>query len=116
MATQPNLENLMKEAQKLQEKMQAAQDELARLEVIGESGGGMVKVTMTGKYDVKKVDFDDDLMDEDKDIIQDLFAAAVNDAVRKVGAASKTQISKLTEGMQLPTDIDTGGTGGGTDA
>jgi len=94
--------NLMKQAQQMQEKMQKAQEELARMEVVGESGAGMVKVTMTGSHSVRKVELDDSLMEDDKDLIEDLLAAAVNDAVRRVEEQNKEKMGALTGGMQLP--------------
>ncbi|WP_428241642.1 YbaB/EbfC family nucleoid-associated protein [Gynuella sp.] len=97
-----NMGNLMKQAQKMQEQMQKAQEELANAEVTGEAGAGLVKVVMTGRHDVKKVELDQSLMSEDKELIEDLLAAAVNDAVRKIEENSRDQMSSMTEGMQLP--------------
>ncbi len=94
--------NIMKQAQKMQEKMQQAQEEVAKLEVTGESGAGLVKVVMTGRHDVKSVAIDDSLMQEDKDLLEDLLAAAVNDAVRKVESTSQEKMSSVTAGMGLP--------------
>ncbi|ODC03894.1 nucleoid-associated protein [Terasakiispira papahanaumokuakeensis] len=94
--------NIMKQAQEMQEKMQKMQEEAANVTVDGESGAGMVKVTMTGRHDVRKVDIDESLMSEDKDMLEDLLAAAVNDAVRKVEQASKDKMEELTQGMPLP--------------
>jgi DNA-binding YbaB/EbfC family protein len=94
--------NIMKQAQKMQEKMQKAQEELANAETTGEAGGGLVKVVMTGRHDVKSVSLDDSLMEEDKEIIEDLLAAAVNDAVRKIEAESQEKMSAMTAGMGLP--------------
>lgn len=94
--------NLMKQAQKMQEQMQRQQAELAEAEVQGESGAGLVKITMNGRHDVKRVEIDDSLMSEDKDMLEDLLAAAVNDAVRKIEARNQEQMSKLTAGMGLP--------------
>ncbi|MFT6113800.1 MAG: DNA-binding YbaB/EbfC family protein [Glaciecola sp.] len=94
--------NLMKQAQQMQEKMQKAQEELANSEVTGESGAGLVKITMTGRHDVKRVDLDDSIMGEDKELLEDLLAAAVNDAVRKIEEQNKSQMSSMTEGMGLP--------------
>ena len=76
--------NLMKQAQKMQEDMQKAQEEVANLEVEGQAGGGMVKVVMNGRHEIRKVTLDDSLMQDDKEMIEDLLAAAVNDAVRRV--------------------------------
>lgn len=106
-----NLDNLMKEAQKMQSKMQDAQKELAALTVVGEAGAGLVKIEMNGRHDVRKVTINDNLMDEDKEMIEDLVAAAVNDAVRKIEKESKSKISQLTAGLDLPGDL--GGIAGG---
>jgi DNA-binding YbaB/EbfC family protein len=82
--------------------MQRVQEEVARAEVTGESGAGLVKIVMNGRHDVKSVAIDDSLMEEEKEILEDLIAAAVNDAVRKVETNTKDQMSKVTAGMQLP--------------
>lgn len=95
------LGNLMKQAQDMQKNMQAAQEEIAQMEVSGESGGGMVKVVMTGKHELVKVDIDDSLMD-DKEMLEDLVAAAVNSAARNVDDVSKEKMGGLTSGMDLP--------------
>ena len=94
--------NLMKQAQQMQAKMQKAQEELANMEVVGEAGAGMVKVTMTGNHSVRRVQLDESLMEDDKDMIEDLLAAAVNDAVRRVEEQNKDKMGALTGGMQLP--------------
>ena len=94
--------NLMKQAQEMQEKMQRVQEEVARAEVQGEAGAGMVKVTMNGRHDVSNVDIDPSVMEEDKELLEDLLAAAVNDAVRKVEANSKAKMEEVTQGMNLP--------------
>jgi len=94
--------NLMKQAQKMQEQLQQAQAKLADAEVTGESGAGLVKVTMNGRHDVKRVELDDSIMEEDKEMLEDLLAAAVNDAVRKVEQQNQEQMGKLTAGMGLP--------------
>ncbi len=96
------LSNLMKQAQQMQANMQKAQQELASLEVTGQSGGGMVSVLMTCKYDVKRVSIDDSLMKDDKEMLEDLLAAAVNDAVRQVEKQTQDKMSGLTSGMGLP--------------
>ena len=96
------LAGLMKQAQAMQENMKQAQDAIAAMEVEGESGGGMVKVVMTGRHDVKRVTIAPTLLAEDKDMLEDLVAAAMNDAVRKVEAASKQKMAGLTAGMPLP--------------
>ncbi|ATC95277.1 YbaB/EbfC family nucleoid-associated protein [Pseudoalteromonas tunicata] len=94
--------NLMKQAQMMQERMQKAQEEIANMEVVGESGAGLVKVTMLGNHNVRRVELDDSLMEDDKDMIEDLLAAAVNDAVRRVEEQSKDRMAKVTGGMQMP--------------
>lgn len=94
--------NLMKQAQQMQAKMQKAQEELAKMEVTGESGAGLVKVIMTGSHSVRRVEIDESLMEDDKDMIEDLVAAAFNDAVRRVEEQNKSKMSELTGGMQLP--------------
>ena len=96
------LGNIMKQAQAMQEKMQQAQEELASIEVEGSAGDGLVQVTMTCKYDVRKVNIDDDLLTEDKEVLEDLVAAALNDAVRKVESATQEKMSGMTSGMGLP--------------
>jgi DNA-binding YbaB/EbfC family protein len=96
------LNDLMKQAQAMQANMQKMQEELANAEVHGESGAGLVKITMTGRHDVKRVEIDSSLMSEDKEILEDLLAAAVNDAVRKVEANSSEKMSGLTAGLQMP--------------
>jgi len=92
---------LMKQAQQMQERMAKAQEDLAAIEVEGQSGAGMVKVLMTCKHDVRRVVIDASVMD-DKDMLEDLVAAAVNDAVRRVETTSQDKMSGLTAGMQLP--------------
>ena len=96
------LGNLMKQAQRMQETMQRAQQELAEMEVTGEAGGGLVSVVMTGRHDVKRISIDDSLLKEDKEMLEDLLAAAINDAVRKVETTSQEKMSSLTAGMGLP--------------
>ncbi len=94
--------NLMKQAQEMQEKMQRAQQEIANLEVTGESGAGLVKIRMNGRHDVKSVDIDTSLMQEDKEILEDLIAAAVNDAVRRIESTTQERMSEVTGGMGMP--------------
>lgn len=96
------LNDLMKQAQEMQANMQKMQEELANLTVCGESGAGLVKVTMTGRHDVSRVEIDPSLMEEDKGLLEDLLAAAVNDAVRKVEQENKDKMSSLTGGMAMP--------------
>jgi DNA-binding YbaB/EbfC family protein len=96
------LAGLMKQAQQMQENMKRAQDELALLEVDGQSGAGLVKVTMTCKHDVKRVVIDPSLLADDKDMLEDLVAAAFNDAVRRAEDVSTEKMGKLTAGLPLP--------------
>lgn len=94
---------MMKQAQQMQERMQKAQQEIASLEVVGEAGAGMVKVTMLGNHNVRRVAIDPSLMSEDdQEMLEDLIAAAVNDAVRRVEVASKEKMAAVTGGMNLP--------------
>ena len=96
------LGNLMKQAQQMQENMKNMQEQLALVEVEGQSGAGMVKVVMTCRYDVKRVSIDDSLMGDDKDMLEDLIAAAVNDATRRVEATTQERMSGFTSGLNLP--------------
>ena len=96
------LGQLMKQAQKLQEDLQQAQNELASVEVVGEAGAGMVSVTMTGRHDVHSVRIDAELMSEDKEMLEDLIAAAVNDAVHKVETQTRDRFSELGSALNLP--------------
>ena len=96
------LAGLMKQAQAMQDNMKKAQDELALLEVEGQSGAGLVKVTMTCKHDVKRVTIDPSLLADDKDMLEDLVAAAFNDAVRRAEAVSTEKMGKLTAGLPMP--------------
>ncbi len=93
---------LMKQAQQMQEKMQKLQEELATAEVTGQSGAGLVSVVMNGRHDVKRVSLDDSLMQEDKDVLEDLVAAAINDAVRKIEQNTQSKMAGVTAGMPLP--------------
>ena len=95
------LGNLMKQAQEMQKNMQEAQQEIAQMEINGEAGGGMVKVVMTGKHELVKVEIDDSLMD-DKEMLEDLFAAAVNSAARRVEEVTQEKMGGLTAGMDMP--------------
>ena len=97
-----NINNLMKQAQAMQANMQKAQAEIANIEVIGESGGGMVKITMTGKHEVKRVQIEPAVVSEDREMLEDLIAAAANDAVHKVEARVQEKMSHLTAGLSLP--------------
>ncbi len=100
------LGNIMKQAQQMQENMQKAQEEIAKLEVTGESGAGLVKITMTGRHDVKNVFIDPTLVGDDKDMLEDLIAAAVNDANRRVESMTQEKMSGLTAGMDLPVGMN----------
>ncbi len=97
-----NFGNMMKQAQQLQASMQKAQAEIAALEVTGESGGGMVKVTVNGRHEVRRVQIEPSLMGDDREMLEDLVAAAMNDAVHKAEAASQAKMSSLMGGLQLP--------------
>ena len=97
-----NMGNMMKQAQLMQERLQKAQDEIAKMEVVGESGAGMVKITVTGNHEVRRVSIDDSLFTDDKDILEALLAAAFNDAQRRIEEQSKEKLSAVTGGMQLP--------------
>ena len=93
---------LMKQAQQMQDNLKKAQEDLARIEVEGQAGAGMVKVLMTCRHDVKRVTIDPSLLGEDRDMLEDLIAAAVNDAVRRVEATTQEKMSGLTMGMPMP--------------
>ncbi|WP_369602122.1 YbaB/EbfC family nucleoid-associated protein [Hahella sp. SMD15-11] len=97
-----NMGELMKQAQKIQEQMKEAQEKIASLEVTGEAGAGLVRVTMDGRHDVKKVSIDPSLMSEEREILEDLIAAAVNDAVRRVEKTQKEKMAELTQGIGFP--------------
>jgi DNA-binding YbaB/EbfC family protein len=97
-----NITDLMQQAQKMQADMQQKQEELANAEVQGEAGAGLVSVIMTGRHDIKRVSIDDAVFSEDKEVLEDLLAAAVNDAVRKVEAHNREAMSGLTAGLNLP--------------
>ena len=96
------LGNIMKQAQQMQANMKKAQEEIAKMEITGQAGGGMVSVVMTGRHDVKRVSIDDSLMGEDKEMLEDLLAAAVNDAVRQVEKETQERMGDMMGGMQLP--------------
>ena len=96
------LAGLMKQAQDMQDKMKKMQEQLATIEVEGQSGTGLVKVTMTCKHDVRRVVIDPSLLGDDRDMLEDLVAAAMNDAVRKAEATSQEKMSGMGAGMQLP--------------
>jgi nucleoid-associated protein EbfC len=96
------LAGLMKQAQTMQDNLKRAQDELATIEVQGQSGAGLVKVTMTCKHDVKRVEIDPSLLADDKEMLEDLVAAAFNDGLRRAEAVSEEKMGKLTGGLSLP--------------
>ncbi|MFA5678473.1 MAG: YbaB/EbfC family nucleoid-associated protein [Pseudomonas sp.] len=93
---------LMKQAQQMQEQMKKMQEELADAEVTGQSGAGLVSVIMTGRHDVRRVNIDDSLMAEDKEVLEDLIAAAINDAVRKLEKNNQEKMAGMTAGLNLP--------------
>jgi nucleoid-associated protein EbfC len=97
-----DMNNLLQQAQAMQEKMKKMQDEIASAEVTGEAGAGMVKVTMNGRHDVRRVEIDPSLMSEDKEMLEDLLAAAVNDAVRRVERQQQDKMAGMTAGLPLP--------------
>ncbi len=97
-----NIGQLMKQAQAMQQNMQKMQDQLAQLEVEGQSGAGLVKIQMTCKYDVKRVSIDPSLVGDDKEMLEDLVAAAFNDAARRVEAMIAEKMGSVTAGMGLP--------------
>lgn len=96
------LAGLMQQAQKMKEEMERSQEELARLEVTGAAGGGMVEVLMTGRHEVRRVKIDPSLLTDDADMLEDLIAAAMNDATNKVAAMQKDQMGELAGGLNLP--------------
>ena len=97
-----DLNALMQQAKQMQEQMQKAQQEAAKTVHIGESGAGLVKIHMNGRHDVKQVELDDGLLSEDKDVIEDLIAAAVNDAVKKIEDSNRDNLSGMAAGLNLP--------------
>lgn len=96
------MNNFVKQAQALQANMQKAQAEIANLEVVGESGGGMVKVVMSGRHEVKRVQIEPSAVGEDREMLEDLMAAAINDAVHRVESASQAKMSSVMGGLSLP--------------
>lgn len=96
------LGNMMKQAQQLQEEMQKAQEEIAQMEVTGEAGAGLVSVVVNGKNEVRKVSIDPSLFEDDREMVEDLVAAAMNDAVNKVRSESEERMSSMAQGMGLP--------------
>lgn len=97
-----NFGNMMKQAQAMQASMQKAQAEIETIEILGESGGGMVKVTMNGKHEVKKVQIEPAVAGDDREMLEDLVAAAINDAVHKVDVRVQEKMAALTAGLNLP--------------
>lgn len=100
-----NLNNLMKEAQKMQKRMQDAQEQLTELNVVGEAGGGMVKITMNGRHNALSAKIKASLLDEDVEMLEDLVVAAINDAVRRIEGESQKKIKELTAGLNIPADF-----------
>ena len=100
-----NMNNLMKQAQKMQERMEALREEIDRTEVTGEAGAGLVKVVVTGGHEVRRVTIDDSIYNDDKEMVEDLIAAAFNDAQRRVDEMSREKMSELTKGLHLPPGV-----------
>ena len=98
----PSISDLMKQAQNMQAELQKAQEEMAKAEVVGEAGAGLVCIVMTGRHDVRRVSIDDAVLAEDKEVLEDLLAAAVNDAVRKIEARNRDAMSGVASGLNLP--------------
>ncbi len=96
------LGNMMKQAQQMQEKMAKVQEEIAQMEVTGESGAGLVKVTLSGSHNCRRIEIDPSLLSDDKEMLEDLVAAAFNDAVRRVASAQKEKMASVSAGMSLP--------------
>ncbi len=96
------LSNLLQQAQKMQEALKQAQEKLAQEEIVGESGGGMVQITMNGRHQVKRVEIDPSLLSEEKEMLEDLVAAAINSAVQKIEERTQENMAGLTEGLPLP--------------
>jgi len=99
---------ILAQAQKMQENVKRAQDEIARLEITGEAGAGLVKVTLTGKHQAKKVEISADALTEDKEFLEDLIAAAINDAAQKLESATQAKMSAVTAGMPIPPGMNLG--------
>jgi DNA-binding YbaB/EbfC family protein len=97
-----SISDLMKQAQTMQAELQKAQEEMAKAEVVGEAGAGLVSVVMTGRHDVRRVSIDDSVLAEEKEVLEDLLAAAVNDAVRKIEARNRDAMSGVASGLNLP--------------
>ncbi len=97
-----NMGNMMKQAQMLQERMQKAQADIAATEVTGESGAGLIKITMNGAHEVRRVEIDESIFGDDKEILEDLLAAAFNDAKRRIEEVTKAKMDEVTGGIPLP--------------
>jgi len=102
------LAQLMQQAQKMQENMKRIQDEIAAMEITGESGAGMVKITLNGRHEARRVEIAKDALGEDKEFLEDLIAAAINDAAQKLDAASKAKMAAVSGGMNLPPGMNLG--------
>ena len=100
-----NMNQIMRQAQAMQANLQKAQAEVAALEVIGEAGGGMIKVTMSGRHEVKRVQIEPSVIGEDREMLEDLIAAAINDAVHRVESATQAKMSAAMGGMSLPPGV-----------
>lgn len=105
------LGQMMRQAQQMQENMKRVQDEIARMEITGEAGAGLVKVTLTGKHQCRRVEISPDALKEEKEFVEDLLAAAINDASQKLDEASKTKLAAVTAGLQLPPGMNLGNLG-----
>ena len=103
------LGQIMRQAQQAQEAMKRVQEEIARTEITGESGGGMVKITLNGKHEAKKVEIAQDALQESKDFLEDLIAAAINDAAQKLERNAQEKMAKVTGGLNLPPGFNLGG-------
>lgn len=99
---------IMRQAQEMQERMKRMQEEIASMEVTGESGAGMVKVTLNGKHEARRVEINADALSEDKEFLEDLIGAAINDATHRIETISQEKMSKLTGGMSLPPGMNLG--------
>lgn len=106
MFTKGGLGNLMKQAQQMQEKMAKIQEEISKMEVTGEAGAGLVKVTINGAHNCRRVEVDPSLLQDDKDMLEDLAAAAFNDATRRISEVQKKKMSAISTGMQLPSGFN----------
>lgn len=102
------LGQMMRQAQQMQENLKRAQEEVARLEITGESGAGLVKVTLSGAHQARRVEISPDALKEDKEFLEDLVAAAINDAAQKLDQATKEKMASVTGGMQLPPGLNLG--------